>query len=205
MIRCDFQDARSRLGNRQAVRGIQDLRRQISRRRASCRQGTTIVVVLCVISITLAMSYAIMRSQGTALQIQANSRYRSDARLAAVTGVKIALRKMHETSWTGVGTAIAGNLSDADRYEASYATGDSSLESSDEDYWQYPYRVTINVTGFSTNPLTGVTSTHPMRAVVQLAPRSLSSEPGNWAVSQPYTVYQWGQHRARCDSFSRSD
>ncbi len=155
------------------------------------RRGTAIIVVLGVISITLAMSYAILRSQATALQIQANSRHRGDARLAAMTGIKIALRKMHQSDWTGVGTAISGNISDRERYEASFETGDPSLAATDSEYWRYPYRVTINATGFSSNPVSNVTSTHRMRAVVQLTPRQLSSEPNDWTLAEPYTVYQW--------------
>jgi hypothetical protein len=62
----------------------------------------TVIVVLGVISITLALSYAMLRSQVTSVQIQSNLDRRNAARQAAYAGVSAALRAMHQSSWGGV-------------------------------------------------------------------------------------------------------
>ena len=62
-----------------------------------------IIVVLGLISIAMALSYTMMRTQGTTLKIQQNSRRRADARQAALSGLMAGLGHMHQANWTGVG------------------------------------------------------------------------------------------------------
>src|SRR5258708_3850443 len=65
----------------------------------SRRRGVAIVLVLGLLSLTLALSYALLRSQTIAAQVQQNSQRTVSARLAAQTGLSVALRKMQEANW----------------------------------------------------------------------------------------------------------
>ncbi len=56
----------------------------------------TIIVVMGVIAMTLAMSYALMRSQFVMTQVQQNATRHGDARQAAVAGLMQAIRVMHD-------------------------------------------------------------------------------------------------------------
>ena len=155
------------------------------------RRGVTVLIVLLLLSITLGLSYAIVRSQTTALQIQQNAGVQVSARRAALTGLTVALKKMHTSEWCygdGVNTTLSGPIGDHESYQARYAAGDPSLAVDDPDY---PYRVTLLSTGTATDPSDPErTSTHRARAVVQLAPRSVPDEPTDWSAMQKYTVYQ---------------
>ena len=154
--------------------------------------GVTIIVVLGIISITMALTYAVVRNQGVMMQIQLNSSSNSQARQAAVTGLTIALRKMHESTWAGVDTTLSASLNATDRYEVEYATGDPTLHLGDSDYCLYPYRVTLTSTGYSESVDGDASeSSHTIKAVVQLVPRALASEPDTWPVMQTYTAVQW--------------
>jgi hypothetical protein len=159
----------------------------------------TVLIVLALISITLALSYAMMRSQSVNVQIQDNLGRQDDARQAALAGMAIALRKMHEADWGGVTSVVEGHVSDRDSYRVTYATGDESLTADDPEYDEYPFRVTLMSTGVSVdldNP--GIRAEHQVRAVVQLIRRQLSATPANWGQLQqaddgtPLTIYQWG-------------
>ena len=155
------------------------------------RRGVAVLIVLLLLSITLGLSYAMVRSQTTALQIQQNANVRVSARRAALTGLTVGLKKMHTNAWCygdGVNTTLAGSIGDSLIYQVSYAAGDPSLAADDPDY---PYRVTILSTGTATDPTDPErTSTHQARAVVQLVPRALAEEPDDWDTMQQYTVYQ---------------
>src|SRR5687767_12363520 len=109
-------------------------------------RGIATVLVLGILAIAVALSYSVMRSQTTAVQIQTNTRHIAGARLAAMTGMAAALRKMHELSWTGVATGFNANINGTQRYTVSYATGDSSLLPADPNYSDYPFRVTVTAT-----------------------------------------------------------
>lgn len=158
----------------------------------------TIVIVLGLISITLALSYAMMRTQGTTSQIQSNLNHRADARQAAIAGLTIALRKMRLADWGGAESALTGSLGDDVSYTVTYETGDPNLLPSDDDYGEYPYRVTVKSTGIVTDPADPNRRTmHTVQAVAQLLRQRLVATPGNWTSAQqlnadtPYTVHQW--------------
>ena len=54
-----------------------------------------ISIVLLMICIVLGLSYAAVRSQFVGLKIQRNADRRTSARQAAVTGLTMAVKKMH--------------------------------------------------------------------------------------------------------------
>ena len=168
--------------------------------RHSRRNAMTIIVVMGVIAMTLAMSYALMRSQFVMTQVQGNATRHGDARQTAVAGLMQAIRVMHDAdAWGGVDTSIQGQLSESLRYEVHYTVGDPSLDPAkkdaypDREYDDYPYRVTLDATGYAVDPDDPDRETsHRMRAVVKLVPRKLSTtEPDNWTTINQYTVYQW--------------
>jgi len=149
------------------------------------------VVVLLLISIALALSYSIMRSQSTALVIHYNADRRFAARQAAVTGMTMALKKMHTSQWAGVDTTLGAPLNEYENYTVTYTPGDPSLTPDDPDYADHPYRVTLLSTGYAVDPADpSRVSTHQVRSVVRLVPRKLEDEPKDWDKMQQYTVYQ---------------
>jgi hypothetical protein len=156
------------------------------------RGGMTVIVVLGVISITLALSYAMLRSQVTSVAIQSNLERNNAARQAAYAGVSAALRAMHKISWGGIDVPLTQNLADNQWFDVAFETGDPSLTSSSSDYAEFPYRVTINSTGFASDPAQpDVRSTYKVRAVVQLIRKKLTDAPAVWNTIRQYTTYQW--------------
>ena len=81
-----------------------------------------LLTVLLLLSLTLALSYAAMRSQGTASMIQRNSDRRASARQDAITGLSMALKKMNRSDWGGVGTSLNGTLSTTDTFLVTYTS-----------------------------------------------------------------------------------
>ena len=155
------------------------------------RRGSSVVVVLGLLSVALALSYAILRAQGTAVQIHKNSSRRGNARQAAETGMAVALAAMHGGSWGGADSTLTGSLSATETYSVTFVTGDASLSMASADYAEWPYRVTVTSTGYADSAeLPGTPSTHVIRAVLRLAPRQLGATPSNWPSTLPYTVYQ---------------
>jgi len=156
----------------------------------------TALLVLLLISVTLGLSYAAIRSQLMVSRIQQNALRRNDARHAAVTGLTIALKKMHTDAWAGVDTTLTGDLNDYERFEVTYATGDASLREGDEEWSEYPYRVTLTATGYAEDYTgSGAVSTYRVCAVVRLIPRAVADPPGSvsqtdWEAMGDYTVYQ---------------
>ena len=164
--------------------------------RHRARHGVTIVIVLALLSVTLALSYAMMRTQVTHDRLQWNFNRSLDAVQAAQAGLSVGLRKMHQSDWEGVGVDATGELGLGMAYRVIFETGDASLETSDPDYSDYAYRVTVTSTGTATDSADPtITSTHKLRAVVQLVPRKMSDAPSNWSHMQDYTVYQWATGR----------
>ncbi len=148
-------------------------------------------MVLLLITMTLAVTYAAVRSQNMAYMIQRNSDRRATAQQVAVTGMRMALKKMQDSSWAGFGSTLNGTLSTSDTFTATYTFGDDSLTSSNPDYNDYPFRGTISVTGKSVDPLnTQSVATYQISAVVHLVPRQMGTEPSDWSTMQQYTVYQ---------------
>jgi hypothetical protein len=156
------------------------------------RRGMATVLVLGILAIAMALSYSVMRSQTTAVQIQSNTRHHAAARTAAMTGMSAGLRKMHELSWAGVETELTGVIAAGQRYRVTYSTGDSSLLASDPKYAEYPFRVTVVATGFSQDPTSNITASHSIRAVVRLNPARTATPPAGWTTAQAYTVFQTG-------------
>src|SRR5437016_348880 len=106
----------------------------------TARRGISVVVVLGLIAVTLATSYAIMRSQVSAVRIQQNSGRQNLARQAAMVGLSVAIRAMEQSSWGGVNSAVNGTLNSLDSYSATYTAGDDSLTAASPSYSEYPYR-----------------------------------------------------------------
>ncbi len=139
------------------------------------RRGMTVILILGLLSITIALSYAMLRTQATSQQIQTNLNRRNDARQAAQTGLTVALRRMHEPNWPGVNVPVVGFYQDGSRYVVYYVvyeTGDEKLSPADPDYDKFPYRVTLKSTGWVVTPgNSGINSMHTATAVVELVPR----------------------------------
>lgn len=150
-----------------------------------------VLVVVVLLSITMALCYSVMRSQGTALRIQQNASLRIGARQAALTGLTLALKEMHTSDWAGTGTTLSQSLGNDDGFHVTFTAGDASLAPGDDDYDEYPYRVTLLSTGYAEDPRDSSRSaTYQVKAVVRLVPRMLSDHPTDWPTMQQYTVYQ---------------
>jgi hypothetical protein len=155
------------------------------------RRGIAIIVVLMMISVTMAVSYAILRLQSTSTHVQQNADRRGSARNAAMVGLAAGIRAMHISSWSGVGTSLTGTVSSTDSYSVAFTAGDDSLTIASPNYADWHFRVTVVSTGTSANPGNSqLSSIHKMKAVLQLVPRQLNSEPTNWSQVKQYTVYQ---------------
>jgi hypothetical protein len=164
--------------------------RQIGQRRP---RGIAVVLVLGLLAITLAISYATLRGQGTTLQLAENNSRALDARVAAQSGLASALRKISENAWAGVDVPISANITNHSWYRVSFTTGDIKIASTDPQYNEYPFRLTIDSIGYSSdlqNP--AVRSEHHSRCVVQLVRKKLVTEPANWSTLTGSTVYQFG-------------
>ena len=105
-------------------RQVQAAPRKVRPRR---RRGMTVLVVLALVSIALAMSYSLMRSQTTSTLLQSNSDRGHRARQAALAGMSAALRSMRLTTWTGVGSTLAGTINSTDSYSVAFSAGDPLL------------------------------------------------------------------------------
>ena len=163
---------------------------RIRRRSKSC--GFAVVIVLGVISVALAIAYSMMRTQTMTMVLQNNSRRRSAAQQAANAGISAALQKINSASWAGIGTTQNGQLSTTDSYVVNFVAGDPSLSATHPDWLEYPYRVTIESTGYSADPTDAtVRATHRARAVVQLVRRQMSPAIAGWSDVQNHTIYQW--------------
>lgn len=158
-----------------------------------------VLVVLLLISITLALSYGVMRSQGTASQVHQNASLKLSARQAAMTGAAIALKQMQTVDWKGVDTTLAGSLSRYSGYRVRYTTGDPTLTPTHAEYSDLPYRVTLTSTGYiaaADDPQRQ--ATHELRVVVRLVPRKLGPQPASWAEITKHSIYQYDDGRIRC-------
>jgi hypothetical protein len=165
------------------------LRDQCSRK--SRRGGFAILLVLGLISMTLAVSYAVVRTQTAGLKAGVNVGQRIDARQAAYSGLSAALRKMSQNDWAGADTVLTGTVGPRSTFAASFTTGDAELSSSDPQAADWPYRLTITVTGCVTNTaISPVPATYRVEAVARLAPRSTTTNPSVWGSSASYVVYQ---------------
>jgi hypothetical protein len=156
------------------------------------RRGATVVIVLGLLAMTLAVSYAMMRTQVTSLQIQNNLARRDGARHAAQSGMAAALRRIHDADWPGVNTPLTADLGGGVGYTVTFATGDESLQSGDPLYAEYPFRLTITAKGFAIDPNdSNRRAEYQVQSVVQLVRRAFSSEPAAWRNTRNFTLVQW--------------
>jgi hypothetical protein len=156
-----------------------------------------VVMVLGLLAITLAISYATLRGQGTTSQLARNNTRALDARVAAQSGLAAAVRKMSENAWGGIDASLSANVTSHSWYQVTFTTGDAKLLSGDPQYDEYAFRVTIDATGYAADPLNpAVRSEHHSRCVVQLVRKRLLAEPANWAALKNYNVYQYANKDA---------
>lgn len=169
--------------------------RRISKSVPSRRRGIALILVLGMIAMTVAVSYAMMRAQVQTTLLQNNSQNTMLARQAAEAGLIRAIRKMsYDGEWGGVGTTMAGSVDSQSSYMVTYTAGDASLTPGDPNYGQFPYRVTVVSTGTALNSGDStIPATYVMSAVLQLVPRAFntSATPARWASLNSYTCYQW--------------
>ncbi|MCS7304282.1 MAG: hypothetical protein NZ602_04140 [Thermoguttaceae bacterium] len=150
-----------------------------------------VVMVLMVLGMTLAICYAMLRSQSTALLIQENEQLQILARQAALSGMRAALQQMHSPDWQGVDSSWQGTISAQQSFQVTYTAGDNLLLANQPAYQEYPYRVTVQCTGRAIDPdSVQRTVSYQIRAVVRLVPRNLSSTPADWPTMQNYTIFQ---------------
>lgn len=174
---------------------LMGLNRKTSRACTSKRnhRGVAIVLVLGLLAAVLALSYAMIRSQATIETTQRNDGFRDAARQAARAGLTAGLRTMHDAAWAGVDAPLTGTFDANTTYLVTYATGDTALQTTDPNYAEWPYRVTVTCTSTATDPANPtVQATDSVQVVVQLVRRKLADQPSSWIAMQPYAVYQWG-------------
>ena len=160
-------------------------------RRARPRRGISLVIVVLLVSLTMAVSFAVIHTQGTALAVQENSDLRARARQAALTGMAVALREARSPGWIGAGASFAKDLSTSERFTATYSTGDPTLVDGDADYAEYAYRLTIRVSGYAVDPhYSDRKASHCIEAVVRLVPQAVYDEPSGWSEFQDNTFCQ---------------
>src|SRR5256885_15652942 len=109
-------------------------------------RGIAIVMVLGILAITIAVSYATLRGQGTTTQLARNGSRSLEARAAARSGIAAALRSMSENGWGGVTTSLSSNVTANSWYQVTYTTGDDKLTDGNASYSEWPFRVTIKST-----------------------------------------------------------
>ncbi|PQO25984.1 hypothetical protein C5Y96_21270 [Blastopirellula marina] len=157
------------------------------------RQGFAVVIVLALLSVTLALSYSMMRVQSTTSQIQQNMSRQADARQAAISGLSAGMREMYESDWGGIDSTLQMNLGNNRSYQVSYQSGDAWLEADDPDYSEKPFRVTVVSTGYAFDTINPtVRSEYKIRAVVQLVRRKLQSNPSSYAAAAGHSMYSHG-------------
>src|SRR5262245_24542794 len=73
-------------------------------------RGIAVVMVLGLLAITIAVSYATLRGQGTTTQLARNNSRALDARAASRSGIAAAIRKMSENSWGGISSTLESGV-----------------------------------------------------------------------------------------------
>ncbi|HPP53384.1 MAG TPA: hypothetical protein PK777_10565, partial [Thermoguttaceae bacterium] len=93
--------------------------------------GVAVVMVLMVLAMTLAVCYAMLRTQSTTLLIQENEQLQNLARQAAMSGLRAALQRMHSADWSGGSSSFQETISSNQSFQVSYTPGDSLLTAAD--------------------------------------------------------------------------
>ncbi len=149
-------------------------------------------MVLGLLTITIAISYATLRGQGTTTQLARNGSRSLEARAAARSGISAALRAISENAWGGVGTPLTSRVTENSSYFVTFTTGDSKLTSTDPSYSEWPFRLTIDSIGTAADPLnTAIQSQYKSRCVVQLLRKNIVAEPATWSSIITQNVYQY--------------
>lgn len=157
------------------------------------RRGFAVVIVLALLSVTLALSYAMMRVQATTNEIQRNMGRQADARQAAISGISAGVREMYKANWPGVESTLTMSLGNHRSYSVRYETGDPWLDVDDPDYDELPFRVTVISTGYARDSATTtLRSEYTIRAVVQLVRRKLQTNPNEWQAAAGKALYSYG-------------
>jgi hypothetical protein len=156
-----------------------------------------VLLVLGLLAITLAVSYATLRTQTSAVQLSQNGGRALDSRLAAESGLAAAMHKISDDSWEGVDVPLTAHITDDTWYEVTFETGDAALLPSDPEYAEFPFRLTITSTGYAADPSNpDIRAIHRVRNVVQLARESLVAPPSDWSPATGFTFYQWANRAA---------
>jgi hypothetical protein len=167
-------------------------------------RGIAVVMVLGLLAITLAISYATLRGQGTTSQLAHNNARALQARVAAQSGLAVAVRKISENSWGGIASTLTSNVTDHSWYQVRFETGDVrlattvlTLPTSDPRRIEYPFQVTIDSVGYASDPLNpAVRSEHKCRCVVRLLRKKLVAPPSFWDPMTDITVFQYSAQDA---------
>jgi hypothetical protein len=159
-------------------------------RRAPPR-GIAVVIIMTMVTVAFAISYAMLRLQSTAMLVHQNADRRVSARQTALAGLSAGLRRMHLNSWTGVNSSFVISPSATETCVVTYTAGDTTLLPQNANYADWHYRVTITATATALHPINPqVHSQHTAKAVVQLVPRRVGNTPSNWSAVRSRTVYQ---------------
>jgi hypothetical protein len=154
-------------------------------------------MVLGILAITIAISYATLRGQGTTTQLARNGSRSLEARSAARSGIAAALRSMSENAWGGVSTTLSSNVTANSWYQVTFTTGDAKLTNTDPSYGEWPFRITIDSVGTASDPLnSAIQSQYKSRCVVQLLRKQLVAEPSGWSTIITQNVYQFSNQDA---------
>src|SRR5436190_13065851 len=87
-------------------------------------RGIAVVMVLGLLAITIAISYATLRGQGTTTQLARNGSRSLEARAAARSGISAGLRAISENAWGGITATLSSNVTANSRYLVTFRTGD---------------------------------------------------------------------------------
>jgi len=156
------------------------------------QRGFSIIAVMAILSVAVVMTYAMLRADVMSIQLSRNTDRASAARQAARTGLAMAIRRMHHASeWGGVSSVYSQSLGATESFTATYSAGDPNLTTTDPDWEDYPYRVTIDVQGFAVDTMvSNNVAIANIRAVVKLVPVAMPAELTNWSTVLQHTIYQ---------------
>ena len=98
-----------------------------NRRVRRARRGVSLVVVMLLVSLAMAVSFAVVHTQGTSMRVQQNAVLRVNARQAAQAGMAVALREACKPGWAGADTSFTRNLSQSESFSASFITATTRL------------------------------------------------------------------------------
>ncbi|MFZ5828698.1 MAG: hypothetical protein ACOY3P_01355 [Planctomycetota bacterium] len=150
-----------------------------------------LLLVMLMLSITLALSYAAVRTQHETLRVQSNGERRQSARQLAFTGLSMGIKRMQTAEWEGADAAFTMQLAPFESFHVTYTTGDPRLGAGDPDYDDFPWRVTVVAEGYAADPdYPQSIATHRVQAVLRLVPRQMPAEPTGWTTATEHTVFQ---------------